>query len=663
MGRGKKKPNRPLTRNTATDHRGASASGSNPNQEQSKNDQDSSTVSESQAAVTARADGNPPLPQGTVTDHGGAAPRDDNPDQKQSKIDQLELIDAECRAAIAAHEGGNHVEALRLMDETCLRYDSCSHVHANRCQLHALEASRIGASDPALSREHLRSAVESARRAVSLSPSQEEFGTLYAEALYRLSCDIEGFDEVMRDCERGLLVEDPLQHCRDASLSFMVTVFKKKTDSQNCRSESENVKIGKLRTYWNAMSDERKMELIELRIGDLRGYCRSLCKDGLAEMYFLEGLDYAEKNKSWKFWACYYCDEKFQDFESRLDHIEREHDEEIGQDLQMKPFLFAEIDADSGRSEVYDNLLANGTFYRTDMERIVFTGDSSCPWDDRLLRVEVEDASTSACSISDAEVAVPHPPDIDAFTQWLFEVRTTSNAGDIAVGWTLVQDQMKREGMEVPLRFEKEFALIQSLRKKQRELMVQCRSLRVIQIICAHELWKRVQDGKHVRKGYKSLMTKKLEEKYAEEDSTSPTRKSELEAIIGVVKEANKTRHLKDIVSEFEDQEDASIRMAIQMKMEQPLQELCRNEAQITMSSGTLWRLLVIYKQSSLDYRGIMLDLMPNFIQAQLEALVNEEEKQKPDAGVEALFSKVSLDSKENTSKGNTHPHDSFWSI
>lgn len=159
---------------------------------------------------------------------------------------------------------------------------------------------------------------------------------------------------------------------------------------------------------------------------DLKDYCKSLSEDGLAQRVFSQGIRYADKNKTWRFWACYYCDENFHDFELCMEHIEREHEGKIGQDSQMKPFLFTEIDADGGGSDVYDIFLVSGTVFITDIERLVFTSEPSCPLDDRLLRVEVEYGSASTC---DAKVAVP--PDIDAFTKWMFDFSPASTAEEL----------------------------------------------------------------------------------------------------------------------------------------------------------------------------------------------------------------------------------------
>ncbi|KAH7846818.1 hypothetical protein Vadar_018514 [Vaccinium darrowii] len=252
---------------------------------------------------------------------------------------------------------------------------------------------------------------------------------------------------------------------------------------------------------------------------------------------------------------------------------------------------------------------------------------------------DYEDGSATTCSICDDEVAVP--PDINAFAQWLFDGPSISAAQQLAA-WTSLQDEMKHEGMKASKEFEEAFNLFQSLRCWQHKLLVQWRSFQVIETVCAKELKKREQGGKHVPQSYKLILAKMLEPFVnAEEDSMSPTRRYELDAILEVLTEADGSN------------EDAFIRMAIQKKTEQLSLELCRIAEPITRNAGVMWRILAIYKQASLDYRGIMLALVQIFIHAKLEALVNEEEKQKSDAVTEALLSELALDTKKNTGKGN----------
>ncbi|KAH7845518.1 hypothetical protein Vadar_003056 [Vaccinium darrowii] len=107
-----------------------------------------------------------------------------------------------------------------------------------------------------------------------------------------------------------------------------------------------------------------------------------------------------------------------------MKYVERKQEGEIGQKSPTKPYLFQEIDADSGGSKIYHNSqIVNGTIYII-KERIVLTGDS----------------------IFYAEVAVP--PDLVAFGQWLFDGPPTSTAEELSA-WTHLQDQMKQEGMEL----------------------------------------------------------------------------------------------------------------------------------------------------------------------------------------------------------------------
>ena len=79
------------------------------------------------------------------------------------------------------------------------------------------------------------------------------------------------------------------------------------------------------RPYWESMSEERRRGFLKLRIGDLRKHFRSF--NGLVEKAFLEALDFAHKNRTWRFWPCVHCDNKFVDWELQLRHIEKEHKE------------------------------------------------------------------------------------------------------------------------------------------------------------------------------------------------------------------------------------------------------------------------------------------------------------------------------------------------
>ncbi|XP_021593186.1 uncharacterized protein LOC110600623 isoform X2 [Manihot esculenta] len=79
-----------------------------------------------------------------------------------------------------------------------------------------------------------------------------------------------------------------------------------------------------VQSYWNSMSMEMKSDLLKIRVSDLMGYFGSF-KDGLASEVLNEALAFAEENKTWGFWMCCRCFEKFADSESHIHHVVQEH--------------------------------------------------------------------------------------------------------------------------------------------------------------------------------------------------------------------------------------------------------------------------------------------------------------------------------------------------
>ncbi|KAE8674698.1 hypothetical protein F3Y22_tig00111721pilonHSYRG00032 [Hibiscus syriacus] len=79
-----------------------------------------------------------------------------------------------------------------------------------------------------------------------------------------------------------------------------------------------------VRSFWNSMSVDSKKDLLRIRVSDLKAYF-GLLKDGLASEVLSEALAFAEVNKTWKFWVCCRCSEKFVDSESHMQHFVQEH--------------------------------------------------------------------------------------------------------------------------------------------------------------------------------------------------------------------------------------------------------------------------------------------------------------------------------------------------
>ncbi|XP_028064869.1 uncharacterized protein LOC114267966 [Camellia sinensis] len=162
----------------------------------------------------------PPPTEDRAAVDGGASSSvnlSDDLSQEQSKIDPHSPANApiklECVRAINAIERGNHAKALRILKDLCLRHEDSPFVHRVEGYAHCQLASLI--DDNVTKLRHLQNAVDSARRAVSLSPNSLEYATFYANLLYRLSCDDNSYEEAARECERALSIENPIDPGRE----------------------------------------------------------------------------------------------------------------------------------------------------------------------------------------------------------------------------------------------------------------------------------------------------------------------------------------------------------------------------------------------------------------------------------------------------------------
>ncbi|XP_050376069.1 uncharacterized protein LOC126793558 isoform X2 [Argentina anserina] len=79
-----------------------------------------------------------------------------------------------------------------------------------------------------------------------------------------------------------------------------------------------------VRSYWKSVSVDMKKELLRIRVSDLKAKFSS-SKDGLANDVLSEALAFAESRRSWNYWVCCRCNEKFVDSESHMHHVINEH--------------------------------------------------------------------------------------------------------------------------------------------------------------------------------------------------------------------------------------------------------------------------------------------------------------------------------------------------
>ncbi|PKA49357.1 hypothetical protein AXF42_Ash014259 [Apostasia shenzhenica] len=126
----------------------------------------------------------------------------------------LAAVKAECERALTAFRRGNHTKALRLMKEACQHYDSSALLHRVHSTIFFKVASIL--DDPSTKLRHMRSAIDSARRAVTLSPNSIEFAHFYANLLFEAASDSSAYEEVAQVCERALAIVDPVDPAKES---------------------------------------------------------------------------------------------------------------------------------------------------------------------------------------------------------------------------------------------------------------------------------------------------------------------------------------------------------------------------------------------------------------------------------------------------------------
>lgn len=125
-------------------------------------------------------------------------------------------IKLECERALTALRRGNHTKALRLMKDLCSKHENSPH-SALTYRVQGTVCVKVAAiiDDSNTKQRHLRNAIESARRAVSLSPNSVEFAHFYANLLYEAANDAKEYEEVVQECDRALAIENPIDPAKE----------------------------------------------------------------------------------------------------------------------------------------------------------------------------------------------------------------------------------------------------------------------------------------------------------------------------------------------------------------------------------------------------------------------------------------------------------------
>ncbi|KAI3987780.1 hypothetical protein MKX01_028514 [Papaver californicum] len=383
-------------------------------------------------------------------------------------------VKLEYEKALTSFRRGNHTKALRIMKDLCHRHENSAIVHRFQGNVSVKVASLI--EDSNAKQRHLKNAMESAKKAVNLLPNSIEFAHFYASLLYEMTNITQGYDEVIRECDRALLIENPTDPAKDglqdesqlsestpemriahyhqelktliqkANIASLSTWMKKLSDGgvedkfrlipvrrmqedpmevrlvqgrrpneikKATKTEAERRKevevrvaaarllqqkselpqshtdddrpadtsssayrlaerrkyanmrkiassadkMDQVRTYWNSMSLDKKQSFLRVSVSELKEHYSS-CKEGLAMEVLREALSFAEAYKTWRFWVCCRCNEKFTDCESHMQHIVQEHMGNLSQKLQS--ILPQEVEND------WVEMLLNGSWKPVD---------------------------------------------------------------------------------------------------------------------------------------------------------------------------------------------------------------------------------------------------------------------------------------------------------
>ncbi|XP_047325394.1 uncharacterized protein LOC124929150 isoform X2 [Impatiens glandulifera] len=361
----------------------------------------------------------------------------------ESDASSYSAVKLECEKALTALRRGNYTKALRITKDLCIRYENTCHsslIHRVQGTVCVKVASII--DDSNTKQRHLKNAIESARKAVSLSQNSIEFSHFYANLLYEVANDGKEYEEVVQECERGLAIENPIdpakeslqdegQHKQSTSDSRITHVqselrsliqksniasisnwmknlgngedkfrfipirrvsedpmevrlvparrpneIKKATKTPEERRKEIEVRVAAarllqqksespqfhndeskgtdsssgfnqrsgerrkssiikksvssserkdgVRSYWNSMGLDMKKDLLRVRIPDLKAF-NSSSKDNSGCDIICEAIAYAEGSRTWSFWMCCRCTEKFSNPESHAQHVVQEH--------------------------------------------------------------------------------------------------------------------------------------------------------------------------------------------------------------------------------------------------------------------------------------------------------------------------------------------------
>ncbi|KAI3873011.1 hypothetical protein MKX03_024708 [Papaver bracteatum] len=419
------------------------------------------------------------------------------------------------------------------------------------------------------------------------------------------------------------------------------------------KTASLSDRMNHVRSFWDSMALEKKQSLLQVSIEDLKSHVSST-KDSLMLETLSEALLFAQDKRTWRFWVCCCCSEKFIDGDLLVQHVVGKHISRLSPNVQSIP-----------PDEIEDNKPCVTLEMLQQSERkgkVTLSSDSSY-----LLLDEHSIGGDITCKDGS-----------NALLSWIFagpSIREQLNS------WTLLKEQNTHRGLELLQKREEKYNLLQHLCKEKCKFLSSKEGLLAVESLCTEELKKRENNTRNASQSFEAVFSKRRQElTERESDAILIGSEFELEAISVVLREAQAlkdapfecqgtsadvTRRLSDNgekdkrrMCDVLHQADNCIIQAINTLKVQLSAEIYKIDWIIHQTALDMQTLkLKIVPLSSYNFREIILPLIQSFMRAHLEELVAKDAEEKSDAAREALLAELVLEPKKGIQKGGDSKH------
>ncbi|KAL2465300.1 Ubiquitin carboxyl-terminal hydrolase-related protein [Abeliophyllum distichum] len=126
----------------------------------------------------------------------------------------LVTLEDEYKRALTALRRGNYTKALKLMKKLCSKHENFGFIHYVMGVIFVKVASDF--NDPNAKQRHLKNAIESAKKSVTLSPNSIEFSHYYANLLFDTANVATDYVKVLQECKRALEIKKPTDPAKES---------------------------------------------------------------------------------------------------------------------------------------------------------------------------------------------------------------------------------------------------------------------------------------------------------------------------------------------------------------------------------------------------------------------------------------------------------------